>query len=759
MAEEIEESLNDVYQEALILQHQQDFVGAERKYKDFLHRQPEHAEAWLNLGLLYYQVQNYPDAKTAIQNSLELDDSQAFAYYILGLVLEKANIFDEAVLTYEMAIALEPTLIDAYNNLGNLLKQLGDVERAEEVYNEAISVQPEHFGSYINLGNLLLEQNQVAKAIALFEAGLNFNPTHPDLLNNLEFARQAQENPAQFLLDFGNHFYEQGKYAEASERYQQSFAIQPGDSEAYYRLSECWQNLRKHDLALSALHAGVSAHPKSGKLHFLTIVRLRQQGRTPEALLAAEKAAKLIPNEYVFQILDKLMLPSIYDTPAEIDFYRPRFIDGLQKLIAQTSLETPAERQEALQGISLVTNFYLAYQAQNDVDLQRQYGNLAHRIVAANYPDWVQPLPMPPLSESGKIRVGYVSAYLHSYSGTLWLTGWLKYCDRQLFEIYCYYTGNNPDPITQEFQRYSDKFYHIPGNLPAVAPQILADNLHILVFPEIGMDAPTIPLASLRLAPVQCVAWGHPVTTGLPTIDYFLSSELMEGENAQAHYSEKLIRLANIGVAYPKPVIPAITKTRADFELPADAVIYLCCQAPFKYLPQYDQIFPAIVQQVPKARFLFLRGELLKSRLDRAFAAVGLNSPDYCIFRYLAERYDYLAVNLLSDVFLDTITWSGGNTALEAIACNLPIVTCTGEFMRGRHSDSFLKMIGVTATIAKNVPEYVEIAVKLGLAADWRQAIAQEIAERQHYLYDDRTCVRSVEAFYQQVVQAGWQQG
>jgi len=68
-----------------------------------------------------------------------------------------------------------------------------------------------------------------------------------------------------------------------------------------------------------------------------------------------------------------------------------------------------------------------------------------------------------------------------------------------------------------------------------VVERILADRLHILVYPEIGMHPPTMQIAALRLAPVQCTAWGHPLTSGLPTVDYYLSSELMEPENEQAH--------------------------------------------------------------------------------------------------------------------------------------------------------------------------------------------------------------------------------
>ncbi|HLO51679.1 MAG TPA: tetratricopeptide repeat protein [Kamptonema sp.] len=554
------------------------------------------------------------------------------------------------------------------------------------------------------------------------------------------------------LINLANQSYQQGRYEEAISRYQRLLESHIGDAEVYFSLSECFRNLNRIEDAIAILEDGIHLHPTTGKLHFYLITILQQNGYTKEAISSAETAAELLPNEYVFQLFKNLLLPIVYDNPEEIQYYRERFIQNLNDLTQDTSLETPEDKINTLIGIGSFTNFYLAYQAYNVVENQTKYGQLIHKILAANYPQWVEPISMPPLLENGKIRVGYISNYLHSYSGTLWLTGWLRYSDKSKFEIYCYYTGNDPDPITQQFRDNSDVFHHIPHNLEAVSQQILADRLHILVFPEIGMDAPTIQIAALRLAPIQCSAWGHPVTSGLPTIDYYLSSELMEPENAQQHYSERLIRLPNIGVAYPKPILGKLTNTRSDFNLREDAVIYLCCQAPFKYLPQYDYILAEIALRVPQAQFIFPRGELLQKRLNRAFANVHLNYEDYCLFMPIATRQDYIAINFLSDVFLDTFTWSGGNTSLEAIACNLPIVTCPGEFMRGLHADSFLKMLGVTDTIAQNEDEYIDIAVKLGLNSEWRNEISEKMSQRQDYLFDDRVCVAGLEDFYQEVV-------
>ncbi|MEG4108036.1 O-linked N-acetylglucosamine transferase family protein [Microcoleus sp. S13_C5] len=560
------------------------------------------------------------------------------------------------------------------------------------------------------------------------------------------------DSQALILREFGNKLYLQGRYEAAIKHYQRFLVSQVGDIELYGNLSECLRNLNRIEEAIASLEEGIRHYPTAGKLHF-EIVKIHQQnGRTNLAISSAERATEILPNEYVFQLFKHLTLPIVYSTLDEINFYRERFVRELEKLIKQTSLKTPEDKINALRGFSSFTNFYLAYQAHNVVESQSKYANLVHQVMAANYPQWVQPQSMPPLLENGKIRVGYISSYLHSYSGTFWLTGWLRYCNHQQFEIYCYYTGNDPDPITEQFRQYSTEFRHIPHNLEAVCQQIIDDKLHILVFPEIGMDAPTIQIAALRLAPVQCSAWGHPVTSGLPTIDYFISSELMEPENAQLHYSETLIKLPNIGVAYPKPTVGKLNNSRLDFDLREDAVIYLCCQAPFKYLPQYDFILAEIARRVPQALFIFPRGELLRERLKFAFAAVNLDSEDYCLFRTIPTRQDYIAINFISDVFLDTFTWSGGNTSLEAIACNLPIVTCPGEFMRGLHAYSFLKILGVTDTIAHNEEEYIQIAVKLGLDSQWRRDIAQRMSQRQDNLFDDQVCVTALESFYQQIV-------
>ena len=147
--------------------------------------------------------------------------------------------------------------------------------------------------------------------------------------------------------------------------------------------------------------------------------------------------------------------------------------------------------------------------------------------------------------------------------------GWVSLIDRRRFRLFAYHTSAHHDGETGRVRRAFARFVQGPLALDRWCETIRADAPHVVIFPEIGMDQMTPRLAGLRLAPVQCTSWGHPTTSGLPTIDYFLSSELMEPPDADARYTEKLVRLPNLGIAYVPPHGQSIAGARA---LPPDAI-------------------------------------------------------------------------------------------------------------------------------------------------------------------------------------------
>ena len=82
-------------------------------------------------------------------------------------------------------------------------------------------------------------------------------------------------------------------------------------------------------------------------------------------------------------------------------------------------------------------------------------------------------------------------------------------------------------------------------------------------------------------------------------MSYFLSSALMEPPNGQEHYSEQLIRLPGVGICYRKLNTPRalLGKCRRDYGLSQNAILYLSCQWSGKYLPQDDDVYPAIAKR------------------------------------------------------------------------------------------------------------------------------------------------------------------
>ncbi|MCC5628052.1 hypothetical protein LC613_07885 [Nostoc sphaeroides CHAB 2801] len=111
-------------------------------------------------------------------------------------------------------------------------------------------------------------------------------------------------------------------------------------TELHTAISYCYRQLNLLDEYFSTLQQGIKLYPTDERLHFSLIIDLRQNGRIQESILSADHAAKCFPDDYTFQLLKYLTVPSIYENQAEINFFRQRYTQGLQKLIQYTSLKT-----------------------------------------------------------------------------------------------------------------------------------------------------------------------------------------------------------------------------------------------------------------------------------------------------------------------------------------------------------------------------------------------------------------------------------
>ncbi|MDJ0796774.1 MAG: tetratricopeptide repeat protein [Calothrix sp. MO_167.B12] len=587
----------------------------------------------------------------------------------------------------------------------------GQLEAAISYYEQILTIKADFAEVHASLADALEKRGNSSAAIDSYQQALKFKPDNAEAYCNL-----------------GIIFSKQGNFAAAVENYQKALKIKPQLVEVYCNLGNALKKQGKLEAAVESYQQALKIKPDLDRAKFFICIN---------------------------------QLPIIYTSSAEIELRRNNYQRHLEDLAQHYQQASLQELKKATDAVGVSQPFYLAYQGLNDRDLQKIYGEMLVHLMSNTYPQWSQDISLPDLQPNEKIRIGFVST--HFYRHSVWkipTKGWVENLDRSRFELFGYYTNSTlkQDEETVKAAKAFDKFTQGPLPLEQWAEAIQKDKLHVLIFPEFGMDPTTVKLGCLKLAPTQVVFGGHPETSGFPTIDYHLSSDFMEPENAQEHYTEKLVRLPNLAIHYTPLEIPPKPVSKADIGMAEDDLMFWSCQSLYKYLPENDDVFPRIARDVDKCKFVFIENEgegvteIFQQRLKQSFEEFGLNYEDYCIFLPRLKGGKFAGVTALADVFLDNIGWSGNNTTMESSAFNVPIVTYPQEMMRGRHVLGILKMMGIEETIASSKEEYVQIAIRLGTDAEYRQHISQLIAENKHKLYNDLKPVRALEEFLIDVV-------
>ncbi|MDX2103301.1 MAG: hypothetical protein SF002_12270 [Alphaproteobacteria bacterium] len=470
--------------------------------------------------------------------------------------------------------------------------------------------------------------------------------------------------------------------------------------------------------------------------------------RARDALVAATLAD---PTVSLARTVLPRVLPRLYRTVEEIPVWRRRLADGFAALEAGLALDQPAIADALLQATHARPLFQLAYQGEDDRPLMERMGRMTVRAMAARFPHLAAPLAVS--RPDGRIRVGFASESLFSHTVARLFSGWMFGLDRQRFAVHAYQIGGLSDSSTEVIRNQVDRFADLRGAIDQAAETIRADRLDVLIYLDHGMRGRTALLAALRLAQHQAIAWGHPVTSGLATIDTFLSSAAMEPTDGASHYSERLVALPGLSIAYT-PTAARAPGTRSQFGLPEDRVLCFCAQSLFKYHPEDDDLWPRIAAGAPEVLFLFLTDPLgehitqqFLARLQRAFARHGLDATRFCHVLPRLDWWQYLALNTVADLFLDSLRWSGGNTSLEAIANGLIPITSPGRFMRGRHTAAMLSLMGLTDLIAPDRDSLATLAIHLIRSPDLRHTQRERLRAAAPTLWQDRRCLEALEGF------------
>jgi predicted O-linked N-acetylglucosamine transferase (SPINDLY family) len=716
-------------------------------YTKILSQWPHDFNATHLLGVVALQQERYEDAKRLINAALAMNPHDATAIGNLGTSYMRDGLLEPALQWFEIALKLQPNSTTALTNAATALHNMGRYRDAIPLLRQVLAVEPSSYSVCNLLGACLIKGGEPREAAEVFEAATRAHPEGAEGWANLSVALNAI-----------------GENAQAQKCADRAVSLKPKSSAALSALAAAQFDQGRLADAIESYRQGVSLPGPSAQMLAAYANVLVASGLNDQAIEQLQRALALENNDLNLRwAIAVAHLKAVYNSEAEIAVSRNAFAASLEDVDLWYQNSTGVH--EPFRAVGVIQPFFLAYQPFNNRKLLKRYGELCATWMATlpNQRSLLGTLPSvedPSRTGSRKLRIGIASAHISDHSVWNAITkGWVYHIDPTKFEIYLFQLSRTADPETENARRAAVHFDDQPTSVSAWVQAILDKHLDVLIFPEIGMDPLTLQLASLRLAPVQAATWGHPETTGLPTMDLFISADSMEPAGAADNYTETLVRLPNLGV-HVEPLTPAILKPGLrSLKLPGDEPLLLCPGAPFKYSPFDDEIWVRIAKSLQKkifrkssgGRLVFFRSRceamdrMLENRLRAAFDKAEVEFDKRVSVIPNLDRPRFFGLMRQSALMLDTLGFSGFNTALQAIECDLPVLAFEGEFMRGRLASAIMRRLDLPELVATTKQDFVEKAIALAGDEGRRQRIRREIIERRKVLFHDLAPVRALE--------------
>lgn len=653
-------------------------------------------------ALAAQQRQDYAAMAHLLEQALAIVPDRVSVLTNLSVALLKLDRADEALAHAEKSVALDADNAEGWLNAGNAHRALKRYPDALACYSRALAINSAFAEAWMNRGNVHADLKQSEDALADYQRALTLNARNPELHNNL-----------------GNVLGTLKQYDQALASFGVAIALNPQYAEAYEHRADLWMVM----------------------------------GDTRAARQDYEQALRLDPLSPVCRLKHLIAgLPVIPATAADAEASRPQFAGEAAQLIEWIQAIAIDGGHKA---VGQAQPFYIAYQEEDNRTLLEAYGAVCVALMRGLRDS----LPATPLRRAeappSKIKLGIVSACIKNHS--VWhalVKGWVKHLDKATFDLRVFHLSGDFDDETAFARDHVRVLHHGDKTLRQWVSLLSAEAPDVLIYPDLCMDSMAVRLASLRLAPVQNAAWGHPETTGLPTLDYYLSAADFEAEGSSRYYSEKLVALPALGCCYDELPVPDAPFDWSTLGIGAGRIRFVCPGTPYKYAPQHDGVFVQIARRVPDAAFVFFNhfeapplSTRLFERLSACFDKAGLDFSRYAVTVPWQTRPLFHGLMRQADVYLDTIGFSGFNTAMQAVACGLPIVTCEGRFMRGRFASAILKRMQLTECVTQDDAAYVDCAVRLALDGRYRDGLREKMASARHVLYGDTSSIVALQDF------------
>jgi protein O-GlcNAc transferase len=714
------------------------FDEAERIVRNLINKEGPSASALAMLGFLSLKRGEANAAVSILERSIETEPRIPMAWCCLAEAQLSRGEARAARAAAERASSLDPRSGLAVFFLAQAVLAEGDESWAEREFERARALDPHTIDLRFDLGNAAFDRNQPASAAAHYRACVRARPDWAEAWFNLGLSE-----------------YRQSRLQEGLVAMTRVCSLDPGHCKAHrWKAAMLDQSGATAEPRLAAWRAVVVLEPSFAPGHLRLGLALRDDGRYAQARDSYSRAATLDVRLESARFAHAMTPESaVFVDDLQMSRFRDDWLAGVAHVESWLDRDAPTPADvDAL--LDVATPFHLGYLGEPLVDEHRRFAGVLRRV--ASHAHGELDLSVRKRPRSSRRRIGIVSSSLGRHSVSKLFRHALMALADQHFDLRVFALHPQQDPWIDAWQGRCE-VARDATDAGGWRERILAADLDVLLCTDYGLDPLLQGILPFRLAPVQALLWGHPVTSGLASVDWFLSSETMEPDAADAHYTECLHRLPGLGACFDYDDIAPRSEVSESL-LPEGRPRLYCAQSYHKLLPVHDRLFAQILRAVPGATLLLspnaptFAAEQLRQRMRAGFDAEGVDFDSRCHLFEKLDESEAQGVLAASDIVLDSLHWSGGVTSLEAFWLNKPVITMPGRVMRSRHTAGMLALMDMPELIADDPDHYVRLAISLGEDLEARRAAGQRVAERKGRLYRDRQMSEALARFLAEVV-------
>lgn len=548
---------------------------------------------------------------------------------------------------------------------------------------------------------------------------------------------------AKILFEEGIKYFNEKSIYLAEEKFEKALILSPDRISILENLAKVYYLRKSYHKSENLLRRLIELGKDSLEIFNLKFKVLKKLEKFKELKEHIEDNLNTKKLDSKYKIIKNFIYPNFFEDQNEIDQTRNEFKKSISYLESINDIKLTIEKDIIDPPI-----FNISYDQYENLELNKKIVNLYRNF----FPQLNQAFKQKKKNE--KIKIGFISEFFSNHTIGKLYKGIIFKLDKNKFDVYVFHSENTKkSSIYEEFLEaeinLNIKNITVPKHFDKKIELINEQNLDIIFYPEIGMSSEFYFLSYVRLAKTQITSWGHPITTGNNSIDYFLSSKLLETNNAQKRFSEKLVLSEYLPMFFYKP---KIYKTLSAEEI-VKKNIYFCSQTLIKIHPNFDEIINKILIKDKKATIFFIRDEpeIISNKLFKRFKKnIPLHYERINFINKLSVE-EYINFCGRASVLLDTLYFGAGNSFHESMFYGTPTITMPTENLKSRIVYGAYKQMKIeNPPVVSSVNEYVDKAVEIANLneKDMLDTKSYYSKSADKYLYENINAVKELEKFF-----------